>query len=73
MHWWLAHLEDALRYVLPTFFDNAITYLVIQHPARLLVLVVYGFALLLLRMLFQSAMETREEHARIEMLAALGR
>ena len=73
MNSWLAHLEDALRYVLPTFFDNAITYLVIQHPERLFVLLGYAVALYVLRVFLQRAMETFEARARLLMLKALGR
>ena len=72
-HFSLHRLDDGLRYVLPPFFDGAITYLVIEHPWRLFFLVVYALILYVIRVSLQMAMERREAEARLVLLKLLDR
>ncbi|HJN45030.1 MAG: DUF2235 domain-containing protein [Vicinamibacterales bacterium] len=66
-------LVDILRYVLPTFFDGAITYLAIEHPVRFAILVSYAILLYCLRVSHQIEMEALQGNARLVMLSAMGR
>jgi hypothetical protein len=66
-------LVDVMRYALPTFFDGAITYLVIEHPVRFAILISYAVLLYCLRVSHQIEMEHLQSRARLVMLRALGR
>jgi len=72
-HWLVTLGEEGLRYLLPAAFDNAITYLVLDHPERLAIVLVYAAVLYGLRVALQMGMEGREGKARLELLKRLGR
>lgn len=64
----LGHVADILRYVLPDFFEGAITYAVIQHPWWFGSIFIWSGILYLLRFKLKTNMEGFQEDARIFIL-----
>lgn len=73
VNWILGHIAGGLEYVLPTFFDGAITALVLQCPVGFAALLLYAAGMYGLHAYLKITMESIEEQARLLMLAGLKR